>query len=1142
MTLPSLVRYKPQQGAALLLFMLLLVLASSYTLLSKLNVAAKPHTRELVTSRALSEAKQALISYAINFPEIDASSGSDKINGPGYLPCPDINNNGSAGGTCSLAGSTTIGRVPWETLRMNDLKDSSGQRLWYVLSDNYRNSAGLEPLNSETPGQLTLDGVGDIVAIIIAPGAPVGNQNRDLLEFDIPDEIANYLEAENADIAAAFDVDFVTSNAGDFNDKIIAITRQELMSMVEKRVLGEVNQVLANYSSTYSAFPWLSPFQDPKTIEKRLAGEHSGSDDQTTSLTDSSADFTQWGVANGDVVWNITDGSYGIVSGVTQTVLTIGGLMSLGSENDFDINDEYFIDVAPSTVFVGTATVGSSNLDLRDSTKDFVAIGIKVGDIVDVEDGSSGIVEEVSTTQVTVKALTGTGDNTFDSTDNYRIRTSMGRATVGSANLVLVDNDLNVNNNFTVKGIQAGDLIHNITDDSYGTITAVTANSLTVDELRFGTNNTFSNTDYYVLPRFNSTSSTREGHLGFNETGEFLESTFNINWGALESDGATVSINTTGSYSNYDNSIKRFAQTSSETVETVSIDDGSCVWITAKIVECRGSYAHASMQGRVTSGAGGGSNSFTDDTKHYNNMGVNLGDIVLNYDDEVTVITGMAEAGSSGMTLIDAGAFTTLTTADQYNLIVENDDLTGKAQGVLSELIDTSTLKVVAYDGENVPVTFNDGDNYTISAARRVVVRSVTDSDTLSINRLTLQQDFDTGEFYGIKSATAKTTSRTVDSNGGLTLNDSGANFQTKGIQAGDIVHNTTDDAWGEIATVTDENTLTVTELYASDSSTRVFNAGETYEVYYSYVNSRRYNFTLRFSGLAIAQNSSGIRTRDVCLGYTNCTGSPSNVSLPYYDLGISSTATSGAGLTLSDTTKNFLRYGVQQGDTVFNITDGSNGIIDTVSTNQVTVFSLTGGTNNVFSSGESYRISRPMVTVQDYDNNNNLVGSATVTIPNGSSLGSINVTGLDYGLDQLGIDLNNNADYTDTGDVRPDISSWMINNDWHKLLYFSYSAGYQPGAGAVCGGVNPSCLTLNDAPSSTQNTNVRALAIIAGMETNKILDSGCVTQGAVAQDRTKGTINEYFESENCNQTVDLFQEQIKASDFNDQVLVIETP
>ena len=162
---------KAQSGAALLVLMLILIVGSSFFLATKLNINLTKTQRDEQTGIALSAAKNALIGYAISYP--------DKVNpaeGPGYLPCPDNDNDGDAEGSCVLGGvNNTIGRFPYETLELEDLRDSSGQRFWYSLSQNFRNNPSkLVPLNSESPSSaaLSVDGVGDIVAVIIAPGAP----------------------------------------------------------------------------------------------------------------------------------------------------------------------------------------------------------------------------------------------------------------------------------------------------------------------------------------------------------------------------------------------------------------------------------------------------------------------------------------------------------------------------------------------------------------------------------------------------------------------------------------------------------------------------------------------------------------------------------------------------------------------------------------------------------------------------------------------------------------------------------------------------------------------------------------------------------------------------------------------------------
>lgn len=240
-----------QSGAALLIIMLVVVVSASFVLLSRLNASALQYVRLGSSMSVLNEAKAALIGYALNYPETHPGEG------PGFLPCPDLVNDGSAGGACSLSGNTTIGRFPWKTLESGKLTDKDGEVLWYAVADNYRNNPKISKLNSDVAGNFSVNSNSDIVAVIFAPGAPLTSQDRG----DDPLDVANYLEDDNAD----YDSNFVTNASGEFNDAVVFITRQELMSVVEKRVLGDVSQALGNYQDGYNSYPWLSPFDNPTT-------------------------------------------------------------------------------------------------------------------------------------------------------------------------------------------------------------------------------------------------------------------------------------------------------------------------------------------------------------------------------------------------------------------------------------------------------------------------------------------------------------------------------------------------------------------------------------------------------------------------------------------------------------------------------------------------------------------------------------------------------------------------------------------------------------------------------------------------------------------------------------------------------------
>jgi hypothetical protein len=120
-----------------LVLVLLLLAASACALLSfELATSGAAMRRDTIGERALAQAREALIAYAADRP-ISASVG------PGYLPCPDLDDDGWAESTCgSLAGesgqASRLGRLPWKTLGLPDLRDGHGERLWYAVSTKHK--------------------------------------------------------------------------------------------------------------------------------------------------------------------------------------------------------------------------------------------------------------------------------------------------------------------------------------------------------------------------------------------------------------------------------------------------------------------------------------------------------------------------------------------------------------------------------------------------------------------------------------------------------------------------------------------------------------------------------------------------------------------------------------------------------------------------------------------------------------------------------------------------------------------------------------------------------------------------------------------------------------------------------------------
>ena len=167
---PALAR---QRGVALILIITVLVIGVVWYTVGALGKAA-PTTaeRETKTGIALQNAKQALLAYVALYA---AQSSSIE---PGQMPCPEFlssigtSSQGQAGTSCSNA-SPTVGRLPWETLGVDEIRDGYGEPIWYVLSPGFRSA----PINFGTPGQLSYNGSPNVaVALLIAPGPALNTQ------------------------------------------------------------------------------------------------------------------------------------------------------------------------------------------------------------------------------------------------------------------------------------------------------------------------------------------------------------------------------------------------------------------------------------------------------------------------------------------------------------------------------------------------------------------------------------------------------------------------------------------------------------------------------------------------------------------------------------------------------------------------------------------------------------------------------------------------------------------------------------------------------------------------------------------------------------------------------------------------------
>jgi len=328
-------RLRKQRGAALMVMLVIIIIGSAAFLVSALSRAGLQIERNRITADALAQAKEALISYSTSLKL--TSSGSAR---PGDLPCPDNHPLGDiyVGTPSAPCSGNAIGRLPWKSLGLPDLRDSNNERLWYAVSANFKNNPRSILLNSDTTGTITVrDSSGNIinngcttggptcpapsasdapfgtgaVAIIMAPGNVLERQggyqqDRSSAGYNTP---SNYLDIvasveDNANFGDSTSNGFIQGNVKDItgkiilNDQITSITQDNIMQSIQKRVAGEVKNCLEDYASLNNGrYPWAVPLTDLSTYKDQsilLFGRIP--DDMTNTQNDSGGVMTmQWG-------------------------------------------------------------------------------------------------------------------------------------------------------------------------------------------------------------------------------------------------------------------------------------------------------------------------------------------------------------------------------------------------------------------------------------------------------------------------------------------------------------------------------------------------------------------------------------------------------------------------------------------------------------------------------------------------------------------------------------------------------------------------------------------------------------------------------------------------------------------------------
>ena len=349
------VQVRNQHGLAMLALVTLLALVSSYFIASALTRTTTDvqNVRESSNLQTLNTAKAALISWVAQDTFTKAYNSSSGSFQPGSLPCPDTNDDGYAEGTCSSAASR-IGRFPWRTVNAADLRDSSGERLWYALSDSFRAATGTTVINPDTSGALSVSGAfsaSTVPAIIFAPGPAFSTQTRTAAGWNTA---SNYLEgwssgASNNSYLAASSKSrltisghstLVTPNEEDcsdavrepyclrFNDTLVLVNNEDIFKVAESTVPTMLQQLVNTgalnltgyfeyYRSTWGRYPFPAQFTNPSTSNFRgTVGQASGLLPVTTDST-----FVTWRTSP-TPSWTDTDLTTGDISTQNCTAST----------------------------------------------------------------------------------------------------------------------------------------------------------------------------------------------------------------------------------------------------------------------------------------------------------------------------------------------------------------------------------------------------------------------------------------------------------------------------------------------------------------------------------------------------------------------------------------------------------------------------------------------------------------------------------------------------------------------------------------------------------------------------------------------------------------------------------------------------
>lgn len=310
-----------QQGVALMVMMIILVMGTLAYLVGDLKNSSLKIEQGNKSAQLLSQAKDALIGNLVaaqggqapgslirpdTFASTESPSDYDGTNESGCLDATQTSSTPIAGLplTTNVSNIRCLGRLPWKTLGLSidapSENDPNGFMPWYAVSANPYDPAN--PINSELltnaprPWLTVRDSKGNILSnrvlfIAFIPGPAINGQARP----SSPNLAGanQYLDSITVPIGCSapcvpgtynnhdMDNDFIMGEerrwipdpsdnsrqiedpSYQFNDKLLFVTIDEVMPLLEKRVGNEIRKILNTYATAWGAYPFAAPFSDP---------------------------------------------------------------------------------------------------------------------------------------------------------------------------------------------------------------------------------------------------------------------------------------------------------------------------------------------------------------------------------------------------------------------------------------------------------------------------------------------------------------------------------------------------------------------------------------------------------------------------------------------------------------------------------------------------------------------------------------------------------------------------------------------------------------------------------------------------------------------------------------------------------------